>query len=138
MLGDKIGHLRGKITSQRVVDVTNFPKIEFNVSTTGTFRDIEVTELHTYVSVTGFDGIPYGQTNGIIMTKDCSESISFTGHATGCHTGNGGKMKYMGSIFFKSSSSAKEKLAFLNNVLGVFENYVDESNNSEIRIWEWR
>lgn len=138
MLADEIGRLRGKIKSQRVIDVTNSPKIEFNVSTAGTFKDIEVTELHTYISVSGFDGIPYGQTNGIIMTKDGNESIGFTGHATGYNTGNGGKMRYIGSIFFKASSSTKEKLAFLNNVLGVFENNIDESNNSEIRLWEWK
>ncbi|MGD1834382.1 MAG: hypothetical protein ACPKPY_12540 [Nitrososphaeraceae archaeon] len=138
MLVDKIGDLRGKITSQRVIDATNSPKIEFNVSTVGTFRDIEVTELHTYVSITGFDGIPYGQTNGIIMTKEGSESIGFTGHATGYYTETAGKMRYIGSIYFKVSSSTKEKLAFLNNVLGVFENDIDELNNSEIRIWEWK
>lgn len=138
MLVDKIGDLRGKITSQRILDVTNSPKVEFNVSTAGTFRNIEVTELHTYVSVTGFDGIPYGQTNGIIMTKDMNESISFRGHATGYYTGNAGKMRYIGSIFFNALSSTKEKLAFLHNVLGVFENDIDESNNSEIRIWQWK
>ncbi|MGD1835153.1 MAG: hypothetical protein ACPKQO_05480 [Nitrososphaeraceae archaeon] len=94
--------------------------------------------MHTYVSLTGSEGIPYGQTNGIIMTKDGSESISFIGHITGYHTGNGEKMRYIGGIFFKSSSSTKEKLVFLNNVLCVFENDIDESNNSEIGLWKWK
>ena len=122
----------------RVLDVANSPKIKFNVSIVGTFRDIEVIELHTYISLTWFDGIPYGQTNGIIMTKERCESIGFTGHATGYYTETAGKMRYIGSIYFKVSSSTKEKLAFLNNVLGVFENDIDELNNSEIRIWQWK
>lgn len=136
MLGDKIGELVGKISSQRVLDVTENQKIEFNVSTAGTFRNIEVTEFHTYVSVVGLDGIPYGQTNGIVTIKKGSESASFTGHAVGYNTGNG-KMRYIGSIFFKTSS-INGNLSFLNNVLGVFENDIDESNNSIIRLWEWR
>ncbi|MDX1372904.1 MAG: hypothetical protein R3321_10560 [Nitrososphaeraceae archaeon] len=136
MLGNKLGELVGKISSQRVLDVTGNQKIEFNVSTSGTFRNIAVTELHTYVSVIGFDGIPYGQSNGIVMVKNGSESANFTGHAVGYNAGNG-KMRYTGSIFFKASS-LNGTLSFLNNVLAVFENDIDESNNSTIRLWEWR
>ncbi|MGD1836714.1 MAG: hypothetical protein ACPKPY_01485 [Nitrososphaeraceae archaeon] len=62
--------------------------------------------------------------------------VCFIGGATGYHTGNGEKMRYICSIFFKALSSTKEKLAFLNNILCVFENDIDESNNSKIELWK--
>lgn len=135
MLGDQLGILTGKIASKRVLDVTDSPQVEFDVSTTGKLRDTEVTELHTYTSIQAPDGIQYGTTNGIIMTKDGTENATFTGHGMG-YINEAGKMKYAGSVFCKSSLDGK--ISFLNNVFGVFENDVDESGNIIIRIWEWK
>jgi hypothetical protein len=135
MLGDQLGTLTGKIVSKRVLDVTDSPQVEFNVSTMGKLREIEVTELHTYTSMKTLDGIEYGRTNGVIMTKDGSENATFTGHAMG-YTNGAGKIKYAGSVFIKSP--LKGKISLLNNVFGVFENDVDESGNIVIRLWEWK
>lgn len=135
MLGDQLGILKGKIMSKRVLDVTDSPQIEFNVSTTGKLRETDVTESHTYTSTQTADGIQYGTTNGIIMTKDGTENATFTGHGMG-YINEAGKMKYAGSVFCKSSLDGK--LGFINNVFGVFENDVDESGNIIIRIWEWK
>jgi hypothetical protein len=124
MLGDQLGTLTGKIMSKRVLNVTDSPQIEFNVSTTGKLRETEVTESHTYTSTQTSDGIQYGTTNGIIMTKDGTENATYTGHGMG-YINEAGKMKYAGSVFCKSSLEGK--VGFLNNVFGVFENDVDES-----------
>lgn len=135
MLGDQLGTLTGKIMSKRVLNVTDSPQIEFNVSTTGKLRGTQVTESHTYISTQTSDGIQYGTTNGIIMTKDGTENATYTGHGMG-YTNEAGKMKYAGSVFCKSSLEGK--IGFLNNVFGVFENDVDELGNITIRIWEWK
>lgn len=135
MLGNQLGMLTGKIMSKRVSDITDSLQVEFNVSTTGNLREIGVTELHTYTSVQTSDGIQYGGTNGVIMTKDGTETATFNGHGIG-YTNEAGKIKYAGSVFFKSLS--KGKISFLNNVFGVFENDVDESGDIVIRLWEWK
>jgi hypothetical protein len=36
------------------------------------------------------------------------------------------------------TSSTTGKLAFLNNMVGVFEYTTDEMGNSEGKIWEWK
>ena len=135
MLGEQLGTLTGKIVNKRVVNVTGSPQIEFNISTAGKVRQIEVTELHTYTSEQRSGGTQYGKTNGIIMTKDGTEYVTFTGHGTG-YVDEARKMRYAGSIFFKSLSAGK--IGFLTNVFGVFENDVDESDNIVIRVWEWK
>ena len=46
---------------------------------------------------------------------------------------------FRGSVFYKSSSiSTNGKLSFLNNKIGVFETEVDESGNSNEKVWEWK
>jgi hypothetical protein len=37
-----------------------------------------------------------------------------------------------------TSSTTSGKLAFLNNLVGVFEYEADEMVNSEGKIWEWK
>lgn len=135
MLRDQLGTLAGKIISKRVVDVTEGPEIEFDVSTAGNLREIEVTELHTYKSVQTSEGIQYGRTKGTITSKDGTGNAYFTGHAMG-YINEAGKMKYAGSIFVRSPS--KGKISILNGIFGVFENDLDESGNIVIRIWEWK
>lgn len=70
-----------------------------------------------------------------MVTKDSTEYVTFTGHGTG-YVDEARKMRYAGSIFFKSLSAGK--IGFLANVFGVFENDVDKSGNIVIRIWEWK
>jgi len=135
MLGDQLGTLTGKIMNKRVANVADSPQIEFNISTAGKVKQIEVTELHTYTTEQRSEGIQYGTTKGIIMTKDGTGTVTFTGHGMG-YFDEARKMKYAGSIFFKSLSAGK--IDFLTNVFGVFENDVDEFDNIVIRIWEWR
>ena len=42
----------------------------------------------------------------------------------------------VGSVFFKSSNNGK--LAFLNNMVGVFEYEILEEGTSKGKIWEWK
>lgn len=45
-------------------------------------------------------------------------------------------IKWRGSHFYRTSSNGK--LAFLNNVVGVFESEIDVEGNGTEKIWEWK
>ena len=65
MLGEFIGELKGKITSQRVLSVDG-PRMETSVSASGTLRGTQVTETLTYVASLTSKGVLHGIGNGLI------------------------------------------------------------------------
>ena len=46
-----------------------------------------------------------------------------------------GNMCYLGTNFYSTTSTGK--LAFLNNLVGMFEAMIDESGNYTVKVWEW-
>jgi hypothetical protein len=69
------------------------------------------------------------------MTKDGREVATATGRTEGKMV-ESGKMRYVGAIFYETNS--KDKLAFLNHLIGVNEYEVDVSGNYEHKLWEWK
>jgi|SRR6266545_7462887 hypothetical protein len=134
VLGELIVEDKGKITGQRVLDA-NGPKIETSMTTVGTYRGTEATEIATYWSIPQEDGIMYGEGEGVITTKDGQEMATWTGQGVGKSTA--GKIRFCGSIFFKASLNGG-KLSFLNNLVGVFEFEADEQGNCSSKVWEWK
>ena len=62
MLGDQ----KGRITSQRVLDVGGgMPKLEDSFSMTGKFRGVEATDIGTYWSSPKPGGTIYGEAQGV-------------------------------------------------------------------------
>ena len=47
-----------------------------------------------------------------------------------------GKLRYVGALFYETRS--KDKLAFLNHLVGVNEYELDALGNYEHRLWEWK
>jgi len=47
-----------------------------------------------------------------------------------------GSVKWHGTYFISTSSTGK--LAFLNNVVGVFEAEIDPDWNVTEKVWEWK
>lgn len=136
MLGDLISEEKGKISSQRVLDVEGGePKIETSFSATGNYRGAETTATITYWSAPRSGGAIYGQGQGALMSKDGQEMATWTGQGIGRFTGPG-KIRFTGSLFFSTSSTGK--LAFLNNLVGVFEYESDELGNTSAKVWEWK
>jgi hypothetical protein len=133
VLGDLIVEDRGKITGQRVLDAEG-PKIETSMTMQGNYRGAETTEMATYWSVPRDAGVMYGEGQGVITTKDGREMATWIGQGVG--TSSGGKIRFRGSIFFRTSSKAK--LSFLNNLVGVFEFEADEQGNCSSKVWEWK
>jgi Na+-transporting NADH:ubiquinone oxidoreductase subunit NqrA len=67
MLGEQYAELKGKITSQRVLDVAG-PTIETSVSTTGTVKGTQVQEMITFIGTpTGEKGVIHGVGKGVLL-----------------------------------------------------------------------
>jgi hypothetical protein len=136
MLGDLIYKAKGKIMGYKVLDVEG-PKIEVSIMQEGTLKGgIEATDLGTYWSVPSSGGAYYAEGKGVFMSKDDpNETATWTGQGIAHYSGQ--KRRDVGSIFCRTSSTTG-KLAFLNNMVGVFEYTTDEMGNSEGKIWEWK
>ena len=136
MLGDLISEEKGKITTQKVLDVEGGePKIETSFSATGNYRGVETTATVTYWGCLRPGGAIYGEGQGVLMSKDGQEMATWTGQGIGRFT-NPGKIRFAGSLFFNTPSTGK--LAFLNNLVGVFEYEADELGNTSAKAWEWK
>jgi hypothetical protein len=136
MLGDQIAEIRGKVTGQRVLDAAEGPKVEYSFTASGTMKGIEITHMATFYTVPKGNAL-YGQGQGVITTRDGSgEMATETGQGIGKFTDDGKKVMFRGSFFYKASSSGK--LAFLNNIVGVFEYEGDELGNTFYKVWEWK
>jgi hypothetical protein len=136
MLGDLISEEKGKITTQRVLEVEGGePKMETSFSATGNYRGVETTATVTYCGSLRPGGAIYGEGQGVLMSKDGQEMATWTGQGIGRFT-SPGKIRFTGSLFFNTPSTGK--LAFLNNLVGVFEYEVDELGNTSAKAWEWK
>jgi hypothetical protein len=137
MLGDMIYEAKGKIVGYRVLDVEG-PKIEVTIIQNGTLKGgIEATDTVTYWSIPKSDGgAYYAEGKGVFMTKDDpNDTAAWTGQGIAHYSGQ--KRRDVGSVFCRTSTTTG-KLAFLNNMVGVFEYQTDEVGNSEGKIWEWK
>ena len=136
MLEDLIGEEKGKITGQRVLDVEGGqPKIETSFSASGNYRGVETTATATYRGSSRHGGAIYGEGQGVLMSKDGKEMATWTGQGIGKFT-SPGKIRFAGSLFYNTQSTGK--LAFLNNLVGVFEYEIDELGNTSAKVWEWK
>jgi hypothetical protein len=140
MLGDLIYEAEGKVTNMRVISVEEGrPKIEVTISQNGLLKGVEVTSIVTYSSIPREQGgAIYAEGKGVFMTKEGNgggETATWTGQGI-AHYYSGQRRRDVGSIFCRTSSNGK--LAFLNNMVGVFEYESDESGASRGKIWEWK
>jgi hypothetical protein len=138
MLGEQFAELKGKITGQRVLD-SEGPRIETSVSVSGTMKGVQIQEMITFNGTPTADkGVLHGVGKGVIMVaggKVEPEMISYTGEGIG-RAGPTGNVTWRGSVFFRKSSG--DKLAFLNNMVGVFESEIDKDGNFSEKVWEWK
>jgi hypothetical protein len=135
MLGELIYEQKGKVTGQRVLDVSP-PRVETTFSATGSVKGgSTVSEMGTYWSEARSPGILYGEVIGTTMTNDGTELATWKGAGIGRMSG-AGKVSFRGAIYWSTTSTGK--LASLNNVVGVFEYEVDEAGNTSAKVWEWK
>jgi hypothetical protein len=141
MLGEQYAELKGTTTGQRVLDIEG-PTIETSVSVSGTMKGIQVQEILTFVGTpTAEKGVIHGIGKGVVMTSGGetgeSEMATYTGEGIG-RLGSSGSIKWRGSVFFRTSSAGGGKLAFLNNLVGLFESEIDADGNFFEKAWEWK
>jgi hypothetical protein len=135
-LGIPVIEEKGMVTGQRVVEVHPWPKIETSFVQNDTIKgNISASEMGTYTSIVRPDGSLYGQGQGIITTKG-GEVVTWTGQGIG-HFMQDGKLRFHGSLFF-STNSTTGKLAFLNNMVGIFHYEVDTAGKTIANVWEWK
>ena len=92
--------------------------------------NIEVTNTGEYVSVSKGNNLVFDQGQGVIKTKDGSETANYTF----IEVGNG--TAYQGASAYSTNSTGK--LSFLNNILGIFKIEADESGNYAVELWHWK
>ena len=109
--------------------------METSFSATGNYRGAETTVTITYWASPRPGGAIYGEAKGVVMSKDGQEIATWTGQGIGRFT-SPGKIRFTGSLFYSTSSTGR--LAFLNNLVGVFEYETDESGNTSAKAWEWK
>ena len=131
VIGNLIYEETGKITGTRVVNVEE-PKIEFSYTSEGILKgEIGVTNIGTYWVIpksSASPGVMYGEARGVISTKEGGELAAWTAQGVGRYYPEGNrKMKAIGSVFFRTSSTGK--LAFLNDVVAIFKHEEDQAGN---------
>jgi hypothetical protein len=105
-------------------------------------RGIGVTCTVSYYSIPREqDEAIYAEGQGVIMTKEdnnnnnnVGETATWTGQGIAHYFGQ--TRRDVGSIFCRTSSNGI--LAFLNNMVGVFEYEADGIGTSRGKIWEWK
>jgi hypothetical protein len=136
-LGNPFLEEKGKVIVQRVTGITNgLPRIETSFAANDTINgNVAAREIGSYVTAPRPNSnILFGEGQGVITTKD-GEMATWTGQDIG-HFTSDGKIVFRGSLFFTTTSTAK--LAFLNNMVGIFQYQADTLGNTSAKVWGWK
>jgi hypothetical protein len=127
-LGEPFFVEKGKSTVQKEIGPN---RTLFTFASNGTMNgNIEVTNTGEYVSVSKGNNLTFDQGQGVIKTKDGSETANYTFMDVGNST------DYQGASAYSTNSTGK--LAFLNNILGIYKGEADESGNFSLSEWHWK
>ena len=133
MLGEPIGGGQGNRTGRRVIATEPNFKVEVSFEENSKLLGVEGINIGTYVSWTKPDGSLHGEGEGVFATLD-GETVTWRGVGVGRY-GQNGAIRYGGCVSYRTASS---KLAKLNSFAGVFEFEVDNSGNTQSKVWEWK
>lgn len=142
VLGELIEDESGKNTGHRILDVEG-PKIERSFTMAGEYKGIQATDIGTFWTVMrqGAEAEPilYADAQGVITAKDGEGMATYTAQGIGRFTNPGkGKVRFHGSVFFRTTLTGGRRLSFLDNMVGVFEYEGDEQGNCSVKVWEWK
>ena len=126
-LGEPYFVEKGKITGQKELGAN---RTQFTIAANGTLNgNIEVTDTGEFVSISKGDNLSTTK-DGVITTKDGSETANYTSIDVGNFT------DYQGASAYSTNSTGK--LSFLNNMLGMYKGETEESGNFVLREWHWK
>src|SRR5918999_27118 len=139
-LGNPFFVEQGRIIGQRVLAVTPQPQLEFSFMANATINngggDIVINALNTGTSVSTLnaDGTFRGEGQGILRTER-GDVATWTNRVVGNLTPEGTIITR--GVGFWSTPSTIGELAFMNNMITVFEVQIDRDGNLSAREWEW-
>ena len=139
-LGNPFFVEQGRIIGQRVLAVTPQPQLEFSFMANATINngdgDIVINALNTGTSVSTLnaDGTFRGEGQGILRTER-GDVATWTNRVVGNLTPEGTIITR--GVGFWSTPSTTGELAFMNNMITVFEVQIDRDGNLSAREWEW-
>ncbi len=130
---------QGRIIGQRVLAVTPQPQLEFSFMANASINNedgvvINALNTGTSVSTLNADGTFRGQGQGILRTQG-GEAATWTNQVVGSITPEGTIITRGVGIW--STPSTTGELAFMNNMITVFEVQIDREGNLSAREWEW-
>jgi hypothetical protein len=138
-LGEPFFVEQGRIIGQRVLAVVPQPQLEFSFMANASISNVDgvvinATNTGTSVSTLNADGTFRGQGQGILRTQG-GEVATWTNQVVGSLTPEGTIITRGVGIW--STPSTTGELAFMNNMITVFEVQIDREGNLSAREWEW-
>ena len=127
-LGEPYFVERGKSTVQYEIG----PNVTlYTFTANGTINgNIEVTDTGEFLSISIGDDLTFDPGNGVITTKDGSETANYTSIDVGNST------DYQGASVYITNSTGQ--LSFLNGNMGIYKGEADENGNFELKEWQWK
>jgi hypothetical protein len=128
-----------RIIGQRVLAVTPQPQLEFSFMANASINNGSDTAINaintgTSVSTLNADGTFRGEGQGILRTQG-GDVATWTNQVVGNLTPEGTIITR--GVGFWSTPSTTGELAFMNNMMTVFEVQIDREGNLSAREWEW-
>ena len=142
-LGNPFFVEQGRIIGQRVLAVTPQPQLEFSFMANASINNgddddddgvINAINTGTSVSTLNADGTFRGEGQGILRTQGGGVA-TWTNQVVGSITSDGAIVTRGVGIW--STPSTTGELAFMNNMITVFEVQIDREGNLSAREWEW-
>jgi hypothetical protein len=131
---------QGRIIGQRVLAVMPQPQLEFSFMANASINNgdddgvINAINTGTSVSTLNADGTFRGEGQGILRTQGGGVA-TWTNQVVGSITSEGTIVTRGVGIW--STPSTTSELAFMNNMITVFEVQIDREGNLSAREWEW-
>jgi hypothetical protein len=137
-LGNPFFVEQGRIIGQRVLAVTPQPQLEFSFMANATINtgNVVINGINTGTSVSTLnaDGTFRGEGQGILRTEGGGVA-TWTNQVVGNITPEGTIITRGVGIW--STPSTTGELAFMNNMITVFEVQIDMEGNLSAKEWEW-
>jgi hypothetical protein len=136
--GDPFFVEQGRIIGQRVLAVAPQPQLEFSFMANASINNGEIVinaiNTGTSISTLNADGSFRGEGQGILRTQTGGVA-TWTNQVVGSITPEGTIITRGVGIW--STPSTTGELAFMNNMITVFEVQIDREGNLSAREWEW-
>ncbi len=135
-IGEPFYKQNDKPTNQKTVKVNGANATEISFSGNGTANNVNFKDTGKATIIPRSGGVNYIQGSAeIVNVNNSSEKATYTFQEIG-QPASDGTIKGNGAAFF--GSNATGKLAFLNNIVVMYQNQIDKAANSNLVAWKWK